>query len=72
MPQNGDGFLRIPVHGDGLSIEGMRDPKAARVGSLTAAGRTCTSGVPQACFTDAGTSFINRFNKRLHFTMNIR
>ena len=34
-----DEFFRIPVHGDGLSIERMRDTKAARAGSSTAACR---------------------------------
>ena len=40
VPSKGaDEFYRIPVHGDGLSIERMRDAKAARAGSLTAAAR---------------------------------
>lgn len=34
-----DEFFKIPVHGDGLSVERMRDAKAARAGSQTAAAR---------------------------------
>lgn len=37
--KNEENFFRIPVHGDGLSIERMRDAKAARAGSLSASGR---------------------------------
>ena len=47
VPKNGDDFLRIPVHGDGLSIERMREAKAARAGSITAAARfECIEPVP--------------------------
>ena len=39
VPTHGDNILPIPIHGDGLSIERMRDAKAARAASLNAAGR---------------------------------
>ena len=40
VPRKGtDSFFRIPVHGDGLSIERMRDAMAARAASLSAGAR---------------------------------